>query len=1553
MAFGEMDELRVVEERLLREREECERLEAQIRALAIGGSSSGNGSRSGVNSYAGAPQPSRRAPPPPLVPSREPASLRSASAPRGISRYDEESTDGGSRGRGDGGRARSSGARGGRRDAYDDDYDSYDDEDEDGSYTEDGSEYSDEEGDGYTEDGSYDDGRDYYYGRSTGGGGGGYGGAVAASSRPGSASQQRAAAPASALRTTSTKSQQSASGTGKSKGRATGRTAGRPGATPGRPAAQQSRGRTATRSAAPTTPGAASSAPGATGPSPSPSGSPTGAQSVTRAAVAPPTGLLGLPPIEDIAASPINMHKRQASASSRAGVVYRAPMYRSTSPRARSNGRAAASRSPGPADARGAAGDAGAGRVVISSFARAPRFREDKGWVPGPKYNVHTSTFGPAPIYRDGGDHSGPPGAGALGHTWSQYNASTRGALTPQAAHEVAMLRAAGAARESLIAATTPGAGSKGAGAVGRSLSAPRGALGATSASAPRTPGAASTASAVGAGAASASTAGGPGAGSSPAAAAAHLINANNGDARGALEASVARERQLRREVEALQRQLAAGRTQSAMASGALRGEAESAAASVAALSRALEDAIARAGSGKEALSNAQQVLLMVQRAVNELGASLAAIVNAEVAAGTAGPAAAAFAAGAPPLAVLSARFPPLGRLVEAVRLLEDSLGQVSRQMDSVASAARTGREGAAAAAAAAAMSAASPGADASAPFPGSASSSGPASGTGAGAAGGSGQGREGGYLAYSSLSSALAAVGDGASAPGAAAEHTPAGDAATGSGASGPAAASAPAGSGVGRLEGASLALMNQSIAARQAAAAAAAAPASPRTIGAPGPASAAAAAAAAAAAGATAAPRAGGGADATAPLRLGAAAPPALPAGSGGPVGSPGQPQQSQQARTDLAARGIKSDDVLAFARRTRRQTEVIEQRRAGAELVSTAAREGFDVNIAAAAAAEDAAAAEAAYRAELAAAQAQAQAQAAAAAGSPSAGGGGRSPSTQRPVSRASFAGALSAARGRSPSAAGAAAGGGGMGGIAEGDSAYGGGSGTSVTGSSMHLPTGRTAGVSPSKPIVRRLNAGQLREMPAHLAPGSSPLDAPGGATGGPGGNNGKPTTIADVLQQVFKYYCLWGSRDRDRDTSTHAAAAGLASGGGASLGMRSNQFAKLVREAGLLGAGEGVLVATPPPSSPSAAGLGRVTPADVDLAFTRAAAAAAAAAATVGSPHGGPASPSSGAGARAGLGSRIRFEEWLAALNELAVRKYRASAPASGAADSASIAAAAFGGGVGPGAVAADPDAFKALVSDHLLPLYGALKHDALFVLDVAEAGAEASAAAFADAFLREEVLAFFNEHRVALQAMFTRYTMSDRRLDTIGQSAGGDAAAAWAAVKEASVRMSRKALLAWAADHKIVPDMMTRPELLSLAREATKAIGRRDDGGRERDDLTYPEWVELLGLIAYTLGDEKLRGMRPDLVTSLGATAEGAGGGSDGPMMLQRLRLLFVNMFELGAKFEGDGLRMIRAISEAVRRDAAAVRDASARAAAYAASHGRQVRSVLGESVML
>jgi len=77
---------------------------------------------------------------------------------------------------------------------------------------------------------------------------------------------------------------------------------------------------------------------------------------------------------------------------------------------------------------------------------------------------------------------------------------------------------------------------------------------------------------------------------------------------------------------------------------------------------------------------------------------------------------------------------------------------------------------------------------------------------------------------------------------------------------------------------------------------------------------------------------------------------------------------------------------------------------------------------------------------------------------------------------------------------------------------------------------------------------------------------------------------------------------------------------------------------------------------------------------------------------------------------------------------------------------------------------------------------------------------------------------------VCVQGIFTTYTMSDKRLDTVGaEAAGTDGAAAWAAVREASTRMSRRALLQWASDYRVVPDMLLRPELLSLAKEAARA----------------------------------------------------------------------------------------------------------------------------------
>ena len=77
----------------------------------------------------------------------------------------------------------------------------------------------------------------------------------------------------------------------------------------------------------------------------------------TAPAAAPPHGRNGTPAAERENAQ----HVGKSSASRRAGVSYRSPMYRSASPRRR----------------------VGPSKVVISNFARSARFRDDKEWVPG------------------------------------------------------------------------------------------------------------------------------------------------------------------------------------------------------------------------------------------------------------------------------------------------------------------------------------------------------------------------------------------------------------------------------------------------------------------------------------------------------------------------------------------------------------------------------------------------------------------------------------------------------------------------------------------------------------------------------------------------------------------------------------------------------------------------------------------------------------------------------------------------------------------------------------------------------------------------------------------------------------------------------------------------------------------------------------------------------------------------------------------------------------------------------------------------------------------
>jgi hypothetical protein len=288
------------------------------------------------------------------------------------------------------------------------------------------------------------------------------------------------------------------------------------------------------------------------------------------------------------------------------------------------------------------------------------------------------------------------------------------------------------------------------------------------------------------------------------------------------------------------------------------------------------------------------------------------------------------------------------------------------------------------------------------------------------------------------------------------------------------------------------------------------------------------------------------------------------------------------------------------------------------------------------------------------------------------------------------------------------------------------------------------------VAASAPTLKRMSMG-IAQLPSVLS-AAAPV---------------KETTVNETLQQIFRYYSLYGDRESD------------------GLALKSQQYYKLIRDSGLLNNDT------------------KISPADVDMAFTRAAA----------------------QGTRAGPSTRLRFEPFIGSLNELAIRAFRGDNAAAAANKS-------------------DPEAFKQLLQDYVLTIYPKLKTDALFVVDVAQIGAEETAAKFASEFTRPDVLTFFNEHRSALQvcnistscaptavlfniteciypcramqSIYFSYATDDRRgIDGQPPSTYG--------VVPAAARMNKKALLQFAADFKIIPDMMSRPDLLSLAREAARA----------------------------------------------------------------------------------------------------------------------------------
>jgi hypothetical protein len=141
------------------------------------------------------------------------------------------------------------------------------------------------------------------------------------------------------------------------------------------------------------------------------------------------------------------------------------------------------------------------------------------------------------------------------------------------------------------------------------------------------------------------------------------------------------------------------------------------------------------------------------------------------------------------------------------------------------------------------------------------------------------------------------------------------------------------------------------------------------------------------------------------------------------------------------------------------------------------------------------------------------------------------------------------------------------------------------------------------------------------------------------------------------------------------------------------------------------------------------------------------------------------------------------------------------------------------------------------------------------------------------------VLAFFKAHKSALTALFMAHA----------NSAGGSLSASEA-------RLPRAGLQRLAAELRLVPAMMAVEELQQLATEVSRSVGAAEGA----DELSYAQFVELLGLAAFVLA---------------------AAQGNSGAPMLLKLQLMLLALEASGGAFRGGeaAAAMLRAAAEAAR----------------------------------
>eukprot|EP01138_Halocafeteria_seosinensis_P007365 gb/GECG01007529.1/.p1 GENE.gb/GECG01007529.1/~~gb/GECG01007529.1/.p1 ORF type:complete len:888 (+),score=133.59 gb/GECG01007529.1/:1-2664(+) len=305
------------------------------------------------------------------------------------------------------------------------------------------------------------------------------------------------------------------------------------------------------------------------------------------------------------------------------------------------------------------------------------------------------------------------------------------------------------------------------------------------------------------------------------------------------------------------------------------------------------------------------------------------------------------------------------------------------------------------------------------------------------------------------------------------------------------------------------------------------------------------------------------------------------------------------------------------------------------------------------------------------------------------------------------------------------------------------------------------------------------------------------------------------TVDEKLRKIYEYYS-YSPDDRLMDTQ----------------GLRSSQFFKILRDGGVLD--------------------NKVTYADADVIFTRIS-----------------------SRTRGGL---ISYEQFVDALTEIAMRKYRddVDSPDQGR-----------------------PHNLRRLLKRHIMPLFESISR---FPGDEGLLDREG----FTNEFLQESTLDWFNEHGQALQFLFSKYAM---HAGPHGQRDQALARKDWSAVQEALSHMSEKQCLQFAQDYCIVPTLLRRPQAVSLYREAARMSENEDV---QKNGLSFPFFVEFLAMVAYyVFSDDSEGSARSHLLP----TQEGIG-----KDMTAKLEMLFWTMHEHGASFrEPEENKLLKKVQRSIK----------------------------------